>query len=473
MPEINLTASRKQMRFFKDQHRYVAFGGARGGGKSWSIRMNALYMAVQFPGIEQVIVRRSYPELYQNHIKEFLKFLPPKYRTYNDGRKELKIYNGSRITFRYCANDKDLDNFQGTEFDILYIDEATQFSEEQFKILNACVRGVNPWPKRTYITCNPGGIGHGWVKRLFIDRDFKEGENGEEYSFIQATVKDNKALMREQPDYIKALEALPEKKKKAWLFGEWDIWEGQFFDEFRTSPDMAAAEQAGCTETREELLRQHRWTHVIEPIDLSQGAAKGWKIYRSYDWGFSHPFSCGWWAVDYDGTLYRIAELYGCTGTPDEGVKWTTDEQFRKIAEMEREHPWLKGKKISGIADPAIWNASTGESIAQTAEKYQLYFTPGDNNRIPGWMQVHYRMQFDSEGYARMYIFNTCQAFIRTIPMMQYSTTQVEDMDTTLEDHVADETRYMCMSKPIRPIMPEEKKKILSDPLNMFKTVRS
>ena len=123
---------------------------------------------------------------------------------------------------------------------------------------------------------------------------------------------------------------------------------------------------------------------------------------------------------------------------------------------------------MDSIADPSIWDASRGESIALTASKYGIYFTPGDNQRIPGWMQVHYRLQFDENGYPRMYIFNTCKAFIRTMPLMMYSETRPEDLDTKLEDHVADEVRYMCMSHPIKPIIPEEETVIINDPLNQF-----
>ena len=174
-------------------------------------------------------------------------------------------------------------------------------------------------------------------------------------------------------------------------------------------------------------------------------------------------------AVDYDGTLYRILEMYGCTQTPDEGVKWSPEEQFKRISEFEREHPWLKGRKIvDSIADPAIWDSSRGESIADTAAQYGIYFSPGDHERIPGWMQVHYRFQFDENGYPRMYIFNTCKAFIRTIPLMMFSETRPEDLDTKLEDHCPDEVRYMCMSRPIKPIIHEERKAIISDPLNQF-----
>ena len=162
-------------------------------------------------------------------------------------------------------------------------------------------------------------------------------------------------------------------------------------------------------------------------------------------------------------------EMYGCTQTPDEGVKWSPDEQFKRISDFERQHPWLKDRKIvDSVADPAIWDCSRGVSIAETAEKYGIYFSPGDNQRIPGWMQVHYRLQFDQNGYARMYVFNNCKAFIRTMPLMMYSETHPEDLDTKLEDHCPDEVRYMCMSRPISPIIPVETKPIISDPLNQF-----
>ena len=260
--------------------------------------------------------------------------------------------------------------------------------------LRACVRGVNDFPKRIYFTCNPGGEGHGWVKRLFIDRRFRDNEDAEEYSFIQSLVTDNKALMKADPQYVKQLESLPPKLREAWLHGNWDIFEGQFFEDFRTEPDMRAAYEHGLELTAEELREQHRWVHVIEPFDLNAGSRRGWNIVRSYDFGYGKPYSCAWWAIDYDGVIYRILELYGCTGTPNEGVRWTPDQQFAEIARIEREHPWLRGRKIDGVADPAIWDASRGESIADTAMRYGIYFVPGDNERIPGWMQCHYLFQF-------------------------------------------------------------------------------
>ena len=445
IPEPN----EKQKLFLSDHHKYIAFGGARGGGKSWSVRVKAKLLAFNYAGIKQMIMRRTYPELYANHIKPLLQELPIGSYKYNDSKKELTFPNGSCILFRYCNNDKDLLNYQGTEVDILYIDEATQFSEEQYKVLIACVRGVNNFPKRVYLTCNAGGIGHQWVKRLFISKSYRDGENHDEYSFIQSLVTDNKALLKEQPDYIKQLEALPPKLKEAWLYGNWDIFEGQFFEDFVDRP---------------EYYQERTWTHVIDPFEIPEG----WKIYRSFDWGYNKPFSCGWWAVDYEGVAYRILELYGCTKTPNEGLKWTPPKVFSEIANIEREHRWLRGKHIIGIADPAIWNAETGKSIAEVAADHGVFFTKGDHERIAGWMQVHYRLAFDDNGFPMMYVFSNCKAFIRTIPLLQYDEHKPEDLDSDGEDHCADEVRYFCMSRPITPRMAAKPDEYATNPLNIF-----
>lgn len=246
---------------------------------------------------------------------------------------------------------------------------------------------------------------------------------------------------------------MPEKLRQAHRFGNWDIFDGQFFEEFRDYP-----------EHYEDRLN----THVIAPFEIP----RDWIIYRSFDFGFAAPFSCAWWAVDYDGRLYRILELYGCTKTPNEGVKWPPEKIFEKIAEIEREHRWLKSKHIIGVADPSIWDASRGEPIVEAANRNGIYFTPGDNTRIPGWMQVHYRLSFDENGIPMMYVFNTCKSFIRTMPEQQFSNTNPEDLDTTGEDHIADEVRYMCMARPIKPVIKEEKKPFGDDPLNMNPSYR-
>jgi len=463
----------KQKLFLSDTHRHVAFGGARGGGKSFAIREKAIILACKYPGIKQMIIRKTYPELVANHVRPMQQMLHCGYNhgfaKYNESKKDMVFANGSLIMFRYCDNLQSADRYQGTETDILYLDEATMLTEEQMVRLNACVRGINSYPKRTYYTCNPGGVGHGYIKRLFIDRKFKDGENPEDFSFIQSLVTDNKPLLDSQPDYLKQLESLPESLKKAWLFGRWDIFEGSFFESFRERPDAEKVKEAGLTE--QEALIQRRWTHVIKPFDIPPT----WKIYRGYDWGFGKPFACCWIAQSPQGTgpmsdvLYMILELYGCTGTPNEGVKWTNKEQFDKIAEIEREHPWLKGKRIQGFADPSIWDGSHGISAAEEAEKHQLWFDPGINDRIPGWMQVRERMKFDKDGYAKLYFFENCKAIIRTMPLMMYDEHKVEDLDTDLEDHMEDALRYVCMGRPTPPRLIQDETVHFSDPLNLYK----
>lgn len=457
--------SEKQKLFLRARKKHVGFGGARGGGKSWGIRTKGKLLGLKYPGIKELIVRRTYPELLNNHINPLREELHGIAR-YNKSEKVFTFFNGSTIRFGYCACDADLMQYQGAEYDIIFLDEATNLQEEWVKKITACLRGVNDFPKRIYYTFNPGGPSHGYFKRLFIDRKYEDGENPEDYTFIQSLVTDNKALMASQPDYIKQLEALPPKLREAWLYGRWDIYEGQFFEDFRAEPDAALCEKAGIT--RDEAKAHGRYTHVIAPLEMTAGSRRGWQIYRSYDFGYAKPFSCAWWAIDYDGVMYRILELYGCTGVPNEGLKWTPDQQFAEIARVEREHPWLKGKSILGVADPAIWDASRGESVADTASRYGIYFTPGDHERIAGWMQCHYRLQFDEHGYPRMYVFEGCKGFLRTIPLMMYDAHRVEDLDTSLEDHIADEWRYMCMARPVKPMRPVEQKVILNDPLNQF-----
>jgi PBSX family phage terminase large subunit len=425
------------------------------------VRIKAILLAYKFPGIKLMIVRRTYNELSENHIIPLCQTLhvydsDPHKRLaiYNDSKKHIIFPNGSRILFRYCENDKDAERFQGTEVDVLFVDEATHQSESRIRKLNACVRGVNSFPKRTYYTCNPGGEGHAWVKRLFIDKRYKDLENPEDYTFIQSLVTDNKALMQADPEYIKQLESLPPKLREAWLNGRWDIFEGQVFEEFVDNPDH---------------YKDRLHTHVINPFKIPPT----WDILRGFDWGYSKPFSVGWYAVDNDNRLYRIRELYGCTKTANEGVKWTTDQVAEAIAQIEQTDINLKDRQIRGIADPAIFERSTGTSIADDMERHGVYFDPGDHKRIPGKMQCHYRLHFDDDGIPMFYVFNNCPQFIRCIPALIYSETKVEDINTDMEDHNYDEWRYICMDNPMNPEDIIDVEKIIgtdgiNDPLGMI-----
>ena len=253
--------------------------------------------------------------------------------------------------------------------------------------------------------------------------------------YIPALAIDNPYLSE---DYIYELEQKPEKLRRALLEGNWDAFEGQVFTEFTDDP---------------EHYGDRRRTHVIDPFEIPAH----WRRYRSFDFGYSRPFSVGWWAVDEDGVLYRYRELYGCPpGHANEGVRWTPREIAARIRDMER----AAGEaRVMGIADPSIFDASRGESVAEQMSAEGVYFEPGDNERLAGKMQVHYRMAFDAGGYPQMYVFSTCREFIRTIPALSYDEMHVEDIDTDGEDHIYDETRYMCMARPIKARAPVAKPK--------------
>ena len=425
------TPSEKQRQFLRDTHRYIAFGGARGGGKSWVVRYKACNLALARPGIRILILRRTFQELNNNHIVPLGQMLAPLGIKYHRQDHVFRFPNGSVIRMGYCDNDGHTAQYQGAEYDVMFFDEATNFREEWIERILPSLRGVNDHPKRAYFTCNPGGPGHGYIKRLFIDRAYREGEDPNDYSFIQARVSDNPALMKAQPDYAESLRKLSPKLRRAWMDGEWDILEGQVFEEFANDPEHYA---------------DRRFSHVIDPFEPDRAMS----LIRGFDWGYNKPYSCGWYAVDGDGVLYRVLELYGCReNEPDTGTRQTPDEVFREIRRIENEHPYLRGRRIRGVADPAIWNAEYGESIAETAGRHGVYFDRGDHRRIPGWMQCHERLRFDEEGRSRFYVFGTCRGFIRTIPLLEYDPRLPEDVDTRGEDHIADEWRYVCMSRPI------------------------
>lgn len=415
------------------------------------MRVKSILMCFEYPGIKVLILRKTYAELINNHINEMRGMLAG-IASYNSSEKVFRFPNGSFIKFGYCANDGDLDQYQGAEYDVVFFDEAGQFQEMWIRKITASVRGANDMPKRLYYTLNPGGPSHGYFKRLFIDRNFNEHEIPEDYTFIQSRVYDNLALMKSQPDYIQQLKALPGKLREAWLDGNWNMFVGQYFEEFVDNP---------------EHYDDWQWTHVINPFEPN----RAWgDIYRSYDEGYNVPFSVQWFVVSPDGVLFMIMELYGCTDQPNEGVKWTNDEIFARVAEIERTHPWFKGRTIRGVADPSCWaGGDRGISSMDMAARYGLHFKKADNARIPGWMQVRYRMQFDRNGYSRLYVFKTCKALIRTIQLQMFDDKKPDDLDTTLEDHAVDSLRYMCMSRPITPVIGEAPADIPYDPLDTHK----
>lgn len=461
------TPQPKQQEFFKARARYIAYGGARAGGKSWAMRVKCVSLCLRYEGIQILLLRRTLPELNENHVQPLLKMLKGVAR-YNKQEKVFSFSNGSRLKLGYCANEQDVLQYQGQAYDVVGMEEATMFTEFQYDCLRESTRSSGmmkeKFPPRMYLTMNPGGVGHAWVKRLFVDRDYDEKERPEDYVFIQARVYDNKAFMERDPDYVAQLESLPEKRRRAMLLGEWDSFEGAFFEEYRQSPDPAMCEEYGISV--EDALREHRFTHVIEPFDIPPN----WRIYRSFDWGYGKPFSVGYQALSPDNIAYRCAEIYGWNGEPDQGCRKTNEEICKMIVQFEREHPYLRGRKIQGVADPSCWSRQGAPSFAEIADKHGIWFEPGNNERIAGWAQVRERMRFDENGKAMIYFFNTCKAITRCLPLMMFDDHYVEDLDSSMEDHCLDEFRYFCMMRPIPQREIKKKKRMMVDPLNQFQS---
>ena len=175
---FDMKPSEKQKEFLLSKAKYTAYGGARGGGKSWALRYKLLLLCLRYAGIRTVIIRRTFPELRENHVGALYELaVKTGLAEYSETHKVFRFINGSQIKLGYLDTETDLLQYQGQEFDVIAIDEATQLYERAFAVLAASLRGANAFPKRMYLTCNPGGVGHGWVKRLFIDRAYREGES--------------------------------------------------------------------------------------------------------------------------------------------------------------------------------------------------------------------------------------------------------------------------------------------------------
>lgn len=328
------TPSPRQQEFFRAEAANVAYGGARGGGKSWAMRRKLVLLAMRYPGLKLLLLRRTLPELRANHILPLQRELEG-YAAWSSTERAFRFPNGSRLVMGYCDNDSDCAQYQGQEYEVIGFEEATNFEPDWLTFIATCLRTTRTdFTPRIYYTCNPGGPGHAYIKRLFIDRAFLDGESPQDYVFIPAKVYDNQVLMQRDPGYLKRLEALPPAKRRAHLEGDWNVYEGQVFAEWRDDPAHYA---------------DGKWTHVIEPFDIPDT----WRVYRSFDFGYAKPFSVGWWAVDFDGRLYRILELYGCVpGEPDTGVRWTPEQIFTQIRTTETTHPYLRGRDIRGWQTP-------------------------------------------------------------------------------------------------------------------------
>lgn len=413
----------KQRLFFTVKNKFIAYGGARGGGKSWAVRKKAWLLALNYPGIKILLLRRTYPELRENHIIPLMAELKG-VAAYRETDKSFTFPNGSRLKFGYCDNESDLLQYQGNEYDVIFIDEATQIPEKWFDVLKACVRGANAFPKRIYLTCNPGGVGHGWVKRLFIDRRFKKDENPADYRFIPAKVYDNTALLKQDAAYVKMLESLPEDLRRAWLEGNWNLFAGQYF-----------------TEWREEL-------HVVEPFSIPAH----WRRYFTMDYGLD--MLAGYWiALDEQGKAYVYREVY------QSGLIMSDAARLVKSMTTEQIYAWY--------APPDLWNRrqDTGRSVADAFAEYGIPLVKAQNSRAQGWLNLKewLKPKTDEAGKltADLRVFRSCVNLIRCIPALLFDPKNPDDAAAEPHEytHGPDAIRYFVAGRPApaqKPTEPDE-----------------
>ena len=451
--EISYRPTPKQLMYHRSTADILLYGGAAGGGKSKASIMDAFLRCMKHPKTHAWLFRRTYPELKDTLIKEAVASIPQSCGRYRSGTHDMELINGSVLHFRHCHREADRFNYQGAEIDWLYIDELTSFSKVIFDYLRTRLRTKVTTGIRPIVRCtsNPGGVGHGWVKALFVDSApyyelhevsvFSEAlqkTHVKRVQYIPAKATDNPHISQ---DYIFELEQKPEALRRALLNGDWDAFEGQAFPEFKDDPAH---------------YQDRLWTHIIDPIEIPDF----WPRYRSFDHGYSKPFSVGWWAVDTSGRLYRYKEWYGCVnGEPDTGIKLDPEAIAQGIYEREAEER-AKGIRVHGVCDPSLDDRSRGPSVMDTMRKAGVMFVKGDNTRMPGKMQFHNRLKFRPDGMPMVYAFKTCDAFRRIIPTLNNDEIHVEDVDTDGEDHVYDEARYMFMALPIvakEPVQPKPK----------------
>jgi len=394
-------------------HLYVLYGGARGPGKSYWLRKACLgfllqtYSELNLRNVRVGLFCETYPELQDRQISkmavEFPTWLGEIKDTQEDGlcftlRPE---YGSGRICLRNLDKPE---KYQSAEFAMVAVDELTKISEHTWDVLRGSLRwpGV---PHRPFLgATNPGGVGHAWVKKLWLDRDFPSYLRGRagEFKFIRALPSDNPFL---DQAYWDELNSLPDPLRKAWVEGDWDVFEGMAFPGW------------------------NRDRHVVQPFELPQH----WPKWMGIDWGFAAPFCALWLTKDPDTQrVYVYRELYA--------KQLTDQQQARGIADASRE-PELQER----YADPSMWARKNMQGlVTTTADEYAQAGVPivkGDNDRISGKRKVDRMLSSLPDGRPGLQVFSTCTNLIRTLPALPYDKVRVEDVDTDAEDHAYDGLR--------------------------------
>lgn len=425
----------------------VVYGGARGGGKTYAcLGEFAIHSQEYGPNAKGIFLRRT-----REALKDAIREAKQLYRgvaTWRSTVKEFHFKSGAVLVFNYLDRDEDADNYQGHQYTRVYIEELSQFPDPApVQKMFGTLRSASGVPCQFRASCNPGGSGHNWVKARYVDNGpyniTTDEDTGMQRVFIPAKVDDNPTLLANDPEYVKRLHLVGSPELvRAWLEGDWSIIDGAFFTEF-TQKD-----------------------HVIPHAAFEEALNPDWKFFMAGDWGSASPFSIGWYAIVPDvcyidgkkiprGAIIRFREYYGCKkGAHNKGLKMTAEAVGREIKRRTNE------RLLYGVMDPSAFKQDGGPSIAERMLRVGARFRHADNRRIArkgaigGWDMCRYRL-VGEHGTPMFYVTDRNPHFIRTIPVIQHDKTNMEDLDTDAEDHIADEWRYAMMS---RPYIPDHKK---------------
>ncbi len=400
----------------------VLYGGAAGGGKTEALLWEAVISCLERPNFHAIFLRRTFPDLEQSVLVRAQKQIPKSLAKYSAEKHRFTFINGSILDFGHAKEERDVYDYRGAEFGLICFDELTMFTKTQYEFLLTRCRSSDPLVvPRVRAGTNPTGEGRDWVKRRFVDpaapgRIFKDPKTGLTRCYIHATLYDNPALMRADPNYIKRLEMQPKHVRDALLYGSWDSFEGQAFSEW--NPEI----------------------HVIEPFPIPDS----WTRWATVDWGYAAPFGVLYFAMDRDGYKYLVNEIYGCDpDRPNQGIGLSADVVARLILEHQKQPTY---------GDPQMWaKHDTGPSVAETMLAAGVPLLKATRDRVQGKLQVHYHLA-TWRGKPRLRVFSTCRHLIRTLPTLTTDVRDPEKVNTKhSEDHLYDALQYGLMVNPVLP----------------------
>lgn len=405
----------RQVEFMESTAKHVLFGGAAGGSKSHALRWLAYLSCLRTPQFRALILRRTFKDLERTHMREASFDCGLFGANFVASSKLITFPNQSLLEFGHCEDRAAASNYLSAEYDLILFDELVTFERDMVLLIASRARthkaGVRP---RVLAGTNPGGPQSAWVRQFYMDKTVDKAEfpfyQPEEYVYIPSKLEDNPYL---NEDYEQSLLSLPAELRKAYRDGDWDIFPGQFFPEFRRSSHVSPQ-------------------HCELPREFPR--------VRAIDWGFVKPGWCGWFVLTPEGEVY-LEDEYVFTRTVAADVA-------KEIARRTKQ----RGLKIRyTVGDTGMWtpDSQTGETIAETFARHGVPMIQADKDRVNGWARTRHWFQTSPLGRPWLLASPACPYFIRTLPSLVSDESDPEDCDSDGDDHAADALRYFCMSRPM------------------------